>query len=195
MITRWRVDGHLGDAAVHEMLGAELARLIRSADRTELLAAAVELDAAAEAAGESSAIWSFAAGQLEAAAGAVGDTSLPMHLRGHAGKSEQVLRCVAERGGTAARKDIAAALTDVTDSHLSHILGDLDNAGLLIRSREGREIVVMLTAKGNEALGHQTTEDLFAIGLAQTTELVRQDGEVAYRLRQRTVGWATGATL
>jgi DNA-binding MarR family transcriptional regulator len=66
------------------------------------------------------------------------------------GYGRTILEMLAERGAPVPRNEILKRL-DVSESHLSHILRDMDEADLIIRYRDqGKQIVVDLGSVGRE---------------------------------------------
>jgi DNA-binding MarR family transcriptional regulator len=72
-------------------------------------------------------------------------------LRSHKGKGRQVLEILARRGQPTPRGEILREL-GIEESHLSHLLYDLEQADLIRRSREGREVMVALDWAGRDVV-------------------------------------------
>lgn len=65
------------------------------------------------------------------------------------GKAKQTVELLTRAHGQAlARSDLRGKLGDLTESHLSHLLADLESAGLALRIKEGRMVTVHLGPTG-----------------------------------------------
>lgn len=84
----------------------------------------------------------------------LGSSAVAQTLRGWNGKNQQVIDTLAAAAEqTMRRADVSQALAELSGetpstSALSKILGELDDAGLIRRWKEGRELIVELTAAG-----------------------------------------------
>lgn len=71
-------------------------------------------------------------------------------LRSYKGYAREILEIIAQHGSPVSRSEIRSRL-ELSESHLSHILRDLDEADLVVRYRdEGRGILVDLGPVGRE---------------------------------------------
>jgi DNA-binding MarR family transcriptional regulator len=72
-------------------------------------------------------------------------------LRSHKGRGQAILELLAQRGEAVKRSIIRGQLA-VSESHLSHILREMEEADLLVRYRrtQGREVLVELAPTGRE---------------------------------------------
>lgn len=74
-------------------------------------------------------------------------------LRSQNGKPRRLLELLAAApGGSLPRAELAAELV-AGESHVSHVLSSLYDAGLVHRHRSGRQVTVTLAARGRELLG------------------------------------------
>jgi hypothetical protein len=82
-----------------------------------------------------------------------GRSATAQALASRNGKGRQVIEALAHAGGAIRRRDLAATISNLgDDSSLSHVLRDLETAGLIVRHTgdgDGREVVVELTADGH----------------------------------------------
>lgn len=76
-------------------------------------------------------------------------------LRGNNDKNRVLMRLL-QRHGELARKDLATQV-ELSDSHLSHALAQLEQAGLIDRRKQGNAIWVKATKLGFEALSNGST--------------------------------------
>jgi DNA-binding transcriptional ArsR family regulator len=137
-----------------DLIVAEVVRLIRLGTRTELTesAAAVSramIDASAtrltENYPEASRLFSAAAVALAAAVAPSSNGGEAAVLRSWNGKALQAVRLVAQSNDqSVARSELREALDITDESHLSHLLADLEAAGLIERSKQGRHVIVHL---------------------------------------------------
>jgi DNA-binding transcriptional ArsR family regulator len=74
-------------------------------------------------------------------------------LRGNNDKNRVLMRLLKQHGESA-RKDLAAQV-DLSDSHLSHALAQLEQAGLIERRKQGNAIWVKATKLGFETLNNE----------------------------------------
>lgn len=74
-------------------------------------------------------------------------------LRGDNGKPRRVLELLAEAPGAALPRSALAGPLVASESHISHILRSLHDAGLIHRHQEGRTVTVTLAARGSEVIG------------------------------------------
>jgi DNA-binding MarR family transcriptional regulator len=72
-------------------------------------------------------------------------------LRSQGGHGRAVLEMLAEHGGPISRRAVRERL-EITESHLSHVLRDLAEADLIVRSRLGREVALDLGPVGREVV-------------------------------------------
>jgi DNA-binding transcriptional ArsR family regulator len=82
-------------------------------------------------------------------------------VRGNRGRNAGILSVIQAAGGTIDRRKILDALsgsvaTELSDSHLSHALTQMENANLLEREKHGNSVVVKITVLGSEALRDQS---------------------------------------
>ncbi|MGI8807605.1 MAG: hypothetical protein ACR2KK_07150 [Acidimicrobiales bacterium] len=74
-------------------------------------------------------------------------------LRGDNGKPQRLLELLAAApGGSMPRAQLGGPLA-ASESHVSHILRSLHDAGLIHRHQEGRSVTVTLSARGREVVG------------------------------------------
>lgn len=163
------------DALVREAVK----RLVRTGGRGDLREGAVSLSTLAEdrspaGGGAPSETtlgprWDVLADLLGDLADALDDDAVPMLLRSHHGKSRQVLEATSA-GGWIPRRDVRDRV-EVSDSHLSHILRELVDAGLVHRRRRGREVEIRLTTAGRDAIGVEPAPDPAPPSLATVRRL------------------------
>ena len=80
-------------------------------------------------------------------------------LRSWNGKAEEALRILTHSPGRSlARAELRKRLGEPTESHLSHLLSELEAAGLIGRFREGRSVTVHL----GRAAGDEDVQELIA---------------------------------
>jgi hypothetical protein len=137
---------------------AETVRLIRLGNRSELAEGALELAqlvARAEAETivnshpESHRLASGAAVVLGAASAPSSGGGEMVVLRSWNGKAREVVELLSRAHDKAlARTELRSALGDPTESHLSHLLADLEASGLAVRIREGKTVTVHLGPTG-----------------------------------------------
>ena len=148
--------GRMGALLVERTL-----HLLRRASRAEILEECLELGklligpagtALREAHPEIYGAW-FGLSRLLAEAARRSDrAAVDSILRSYKGQAQSVLEALAERGGPMPRSEVRARL-GVSESYLSHILRDLDEADLIVRRREeGRDIVLDLGPVGREVV-------------------------------------------
>jgi hypothetical protein len=143
---------------VSELIVAESVRLIRLAPRAELAEAADELAQSLIAPDmeglerrqpEAHLLVVAASIVLGAAVAASSSGGEMTVLRSWAGKALEAVAAVnREEGETMQRSKLRAELGIEDESYLSHLLADLEAAGLLLRVREGREITLHLGPTG-----------------------------------------------
>jgi hypothetical protein len=86
-------------------------------------------------------------------------------LRSWNGKAEEAVRILTQTPGhSLARAELRARLGEPAESHLSHLLGDLEAAGLVGRIREGRNVTVHL----GPAVADEDLQELIAPSPAPT---------------------------
>lgn len=137
---------------------AETVRLIRLGDRSELaegalelarLIARAEIEAIASVYPESHRLASGAAVVLGAASAPSSGGGEMAVLRSWNGKAREAVELLSQAHDKAlARTELRSALGDPTESHLSHLLADLESSGLAVRIREGRTVTVHLGPTG-----------------------------------------------
>lgn len=137
-----------------DLIVAEVVRLIRVGTRAELTDAAAAVSGAmigpsaarqAENYPEASRLFSAAAVALAAAVAPSSNGGEAAVLRSWNGKALRAVRLVAQSSDQAlARSDLRAALDIDDESHLSHLLADLEASGLIERSKQGRQVIVHL---------------------------------------------------
>ena len=81
-------------------------------------------------------------------------------LRGRRGKPRQLLALLADAPGGSLPRSVLAAPLETGDSHVSHILRALNDAGLVHRHQEGREVTVTLSERGREFVGVAVPQDI-----------------------------------
>jgi hypothetical protein len=86
-------------------------------------------------------------------------------LRSWNGKAEEAVRILTRSPGRSLpRAELRTRLGEPAESHLSHLLGDLEAAGLIGRIREGRKVTVHL----GPAAGEEEVQELIAPHVAPT---------------------------
>lgn len=135
--------------------------LLRQGSRTQIVDECVDLDGfLASKAGkwvqatypELFGAWAALSDLLGEAARRSDRASVDSILASLKGYGRTILEMLAERGAPVPRSEILKRL-DVSESHLSHILRDMDEADLIIRHRDqGKQIVVDLGAVGREVV-------------------------------------------
>jgi len=70
-------------------------------------------------------------------------------LRSHKGRGKEILEFLAQQGEPVKRSRIRSQL-GVSQSHLSHILREMEGADLLVRWNQGKEVLVELAPNGRE---------------------------------------------
>jgi hypothetical protein len=141
-------------AQISGLIVTEAIRLIRLGTGVELADASLELArllnrpdgrTLAERDAEAARLVNGAAVALAAAATPSSPGARLMVLRSWSGKAKEAVRILAEAQGQAmARSELRVRLEEPTESHLSHLLGALESSGLIVRSREGRNVTVHL---------------------------------------------------
>ncbi|HEX4116434.1 MAG TPA: hypothetical protein VHY18_11240 [Solirubrobacteraceae bacterium] len=169
-----------------DMLMAEVVRLIRLGTRAQLSRAAEDLaqaivDPGAEqleqSAPEAHELLMSSASALAAAVAPSSSGGEIAVLRSWRGKAREALALIArapEQG--LARADLQAALGDMEGSHLSHVLADLDSAGLIERIKAGREVIIHL---GPTAYTEHVKQIIDQSGESPTKRTIRQVLEAA----------------
>ena len=147
---------------------AEAIRLIRLGTREDLSAAALEaaeamLDPATEVLGrlhpEAHRLMSGASVALGAASSPTSEGAELTVLRSWNGRArEAVALLMAADGQAMARSVLRTRLGNLSESHLSHLLADLEAAGLAVRIRGGRTVTVHL----GPAARHEHVRELVA---------------------------------
>lgn len=140
------------------LIVAETVRLIRLGNRSELtegalelaqLIARVETEAIASVHPESHRLASAAAVVLGAASAPSSGGGEMAVLRSWNGKAREAVELLTRAHDKAlARTELRSALGDPTESHLSHLLADLEVSGLAVRIREGKTVTVHLGPTG-----------------------------------------------
>jgi DNA-binding transcriptional ArsR family regulator len=140
------------------LIVAETVRLIRLGGRPELTEGALELaqlmarpgiEEIAVAHPESHRLAGGSSVVLGvASAPSSGGGELAM-LRSWNGKAREAVELLSRAHGRAlARSELRSELGDLTESHLSHLLSDLESSGLALRIREGKTVTVHLGPTG-----------------------------------------------
>jgi DNA-binding MarR family transcriptional regulator len=75
-------------------------------------------------------------------------------LASQGGRGREVLEILAAEGGPLARGEVRQR-TGLSESHLSHVLRDLEEGDLIERTREGREVVLDLGEVGREVVDRE----------------------------------------
>jgi DNA-binding transcriptional ArsR family regulator len=149
---RGRVDA-AGGLVLHRAL-----RLLRDGSRAEILKEGLALDgflgsAAGEAvkAAQPDLYWGWAglSALLGEAARRSDRAAVESILRSHDGRGRAVLELLAERGAPVRRGELRERL-GLSESHLSHVLRDLEEADLIERMQAGREVVIELGPVGRD---------------------------------------------
>lgn len=140
------------------LIVAETVRLIRLGSRSELAEGALELtqlvaraeaDTVASAHPEPYRLASGAAVVLGAASAPSSGGGEMAVLRSWNGKAREAVEMLSRAHDKAlARTELRSALGDPTESHLSHLLADLEASGLAVRIREGKTVTVHLGPTG-----------------------------------------------
>jgi hypothetical protein len=140
------------------LIVAETVRLIRLGDRSELADSALELaqlvaraeaDAVAAIHPESHRLASGAALVLGAASAPSSGGGEMAVLRSWNGKAREAVELLSQAHDKAlTRIELRSALGGPTESHLSHLLADLEASGLAVRIREGKTVTVHLGPNG-----------------------------------------------
>lgn len=145
--------------AMSDLLVDAVVRALRERPRRELLDAALALGEFLATPGarhyEDTFVgtWQGVLELLGRASAATDVTAIDSILRSHNGKAGKVLEVLAERNGSAPRAELKRQIAGISESHLSHVLRDLEEARLVVRERaHGRETVVSLTPRGGEAV-------------------------------------------
>ncbi len=84
-------------------------------------------------------------------------------LRSWNGRAREAVELLNQAHGKAIpRSELRQALGDLTESHLSHLLADLEASGLAVRIREGKTVVVHLgpTGRGDLVQGQLSSREL-----------------------------------
>lgn len=198
---------------VARLMMREAIRLIRLGTRSEITDAALELSKArkrslSEGAEE---FHSFSQRMLTSACDALTAASPPSSgggemtlLRSWNGKAKQAVSIVSQAQGRAIpRADLRVQL-DVDESYLSHLLAELEAAGLIVRVRSGRTVMVhlgmvgrsdhvqeLLPKKERVPLGKAASQERGPLRPARgdsafmkTTETLRLDVEELVRTKQ-----------
>jgi DNA-binding MarR family transcriptional regulator len=128
-----------------DSFAAAVACSIRRDSRRQLLEASVYLDTCYDDERDSApALYLHAlATVLEAAAAATSaEATTALGLPAH-----RVLEALVERGGSSPRAEIRRT-SELSESHLSHVLRELEHFGLVERTRQGKEVTIDLTPRG-----------------------------------------------
>ena len=88
---------------------------------------------------------------LSAAADRADPAAVESILRNHKGRGQQVLEVLAGRGEPIPRAVLRRRL-GMSESHLSHVLRELEEADLVVRYPSGKEVMVDLAATGREVV-------------------------------------------
>ncbi len=90
---------------------------------------------------------------LDAASQRIDRAAVDSILRNHKGRGQQVLEAVAAHGQAMPRSLLRSRL-EMSESHLSHVLRELEEADLIVRYRpgKGKEVVVDLAHVGREVV-------------------------------------------
>ncbi len=88
---------------------------------------------------------------LTAAADRADAPAIESILRNHRGRGRQVLEILAEHGAAMPRAALRARLA-MSESHLSHVLRELEEPDLIVRYRQGKEVMVGLGLTGHEVV-------------------------------------------
>lgn len=88
---------------------------------------------------------------LTAAAERADGPAVESILRNHRGRGRQVLERLAEHGAAMPRAALRSRLA-MSESHLSHVLRELEEADLIVRYRQGKEVMVDLGFIGREVV-------------------------------------------
>jgi DNA-binding transcriptional ArsR family regulator len=97
-------------------------------------------------------------------------------LRSNQGLGQRVLAMLAERGEPMPRGEMRKQL-DISESHLSHLLRDLDEADLVIRYRQGKEVVVDLGPVGREVVQKSMAPAWVEAFVEHMEQLLDEDAE------------------
>lgn len=81
--------------------------------------------------------------------------------RSHKGRWRRVLELLAAAGGTMRRAVLKERLDALSESHLSHLLRDLEEAEMIVRRRpeRSREVLVELRSAGREIVAARVSSD------------------------------------
>jgi DNA-binding MarR family transcriptional regulator len=145
---------HVGSVILDRTL-----HLLREASREQILEECVALQKFLEGPGrqhqerspEVYGSWTGLSQLLAEAARRSDRAALESILLGHKGLGRKVMETLAERGGPVPRTEVREKLA-LSESHLSHLLRDLDEADLIVRHRPRgtREILIELGPAGRE---------------------------------------------
>ncbi len=142
---------------IAELLAAETVRLIRLGTRAELtearldLARAVASKETAELGDEQPKVRRLLTGSAVALSFATAPSSAAGELavlRSWNGMAAEVVALVDQAPEKYLRRAELRELLDIDESHLSHLLADLESANLIARRRSGREVTVHLGRTG-----------------------------------------------
>jgi len=147
--------------ALTALLMNRLVRLVRQGSRQEILDESLMLnrvlamDAGAhlrQSRPEAFGGWSALGELLSGAAQSTGRAAVPSILSGTRGR--EILELLAGEGQPVARSEIKRRLELISESHLSHLLRDLDEADLIVRykSPRGKEVLVELGPVGRQVV-------------------------------------------
>jgi len=118
--------------------------------------------------------WIGLSGLLAEAARRSDRAALDSILRSQGGHGRRVLELLAERGGPMPRSEVRERL-DLSESHLSHVLRDLSEADLILRTQVGREVAIDLGAIGHEVVARSLLPGWIR-HLAETLKQARSAG-------------------
>lgn len=104
-----------------------------------------------EAQPEAFGAWTFLSDLLGEAAKRSDSAAVNSILLDHQGHGKRVLEVLAEAGQAVSRSALRTAL-NISESHLSHLLRELEEADLICRYRSGREISIELGSTGRAAV-------------------------------------------
>jgi len=154
---------------LHVVVAEQALRIEASASRSGLLEAAEalhDLSAWAAARGDdhahvrASAKWELLGEHLTDRAARADPIGVEALLRSQSGKPRQLIALLAEAPGGSLPRAALASLLETGESHVSHILRALHDAGLVHRHQDGRAVTVTLSARGREVVAAPATRQI-----------------------------------
>ncbi len=177
-------------SALSALLMNRTLRLLRQGSRQEILEESLMLnrflaidagDRLRRARLDVSSRWAALGELLSGAARSTSRAAVPSILKSTRGRGQEILELLAGEGRPVPRSEVKRRL-GLAESHLSHLLRDLEGANLVVRYRPegGKEVLVALGPAGEEVVDESVLPpwiERLAEALAAVSRGVRIDGE------------------